>query len=137
MRKSLSDFWVSRCVKYLGKWELSESVSPVSRSYGCFCSSCRSLNIHTRLRGWKEFVYSGVSLSYLFCLLGSSRSPASLYVDGRIGRHQSSFLRLLQVLQLDSQVCKQCYPMISVLFVPQGNMQVLELVGIQSDVLTS
>jgi hypothetical protein len=85
-------------VKCFSQRELPESFSPVSRSYGCFCSSCRSLYIRTRLRGWKEFVYSGVSLSYLFGLLGSSSSPASLDVDGRVGRHQGSFLRLLQVL---------------------------------------
>ena len=89
---------ISRFVKYTSHWELSESVSPVSRSSGCFCSSCRSLDVRTRLRGWEEFVYSGVCLSYLFGLLGSSSPPASLDVDGRIGRHQSSFLCLLQVL---------------------------------------
>jgi hypothetical protein len=85
-------------VKCFGQRELPESFSPVSRSYGCFCSSCRSLGIRTRLRGWEEFVYSGVGLSYLFGLLGPSSPPASLDVDGRIGRYQSSFLRLLQVL---------------------------------------
>jgi hypothetical protein len=80
------------------------------------------IGVRTRLRGWEELVYSGVGFSYLFSLLGSSSLPASLDVDSRIGSHQSSFLRLLQVLQLDSQVCKQRYPMISVLFVPLSNM---------------
>ena len=51
---------------------LAESVAvPVCRSFGCFCSSCRSLGTGTRWYKCKELVDLGITPSDHFCVLGS------------------------------------------------------------------
>jgi len=89
------------------------------------------------LRGWEELVYGRVGLGYLLSLPGSASPPAGLDVGSGIGRYQSSFLRLFQVLHLDGQVCEQRYAVPPLLLVPLRDVLVFELVGILPYVLAA
>ena len=74
-----------------GRWVLSESAAiPVSRSYGCFCSSCRSLSTRSWSYEWEELVNFCVTLGDLVLFRGTSNLVASLNVGIRgLALHKS------------------------------------------------
>jgi hypothetical protein len=114
----------------------SESATaPISRSSGCFCSSCRALG--TRCCGCIELVDLVVALGNLLRFLGSSWLPPSLDICCRwLCLYQGDLFLGREVQNLDSQTCEQCDAVESVFLRPVKDVLVLQLVGVLSYFLT-
>ena len=71
---------------------LDESMAaPISRSFGCFCSTCSSLSSYSRGHECEELVYLGIILSDLILLGMMSNLLACLHVDScRLSLHQKN-----------------------------------------------
>jgi hypothetical protein len=93
-----SVYTVSSCLR-------EPATAPISRSSGCFCSSCRALG--TRCCGCIELVNLVIALGNLLGLLGTSWSSSGLDIRCCwLCLHQGDLFLSRKVLYLQRQACK-------------------------------
>ena len=102
-------------------------------STSCGSGSLRS-SLSARCCGHIEFVDLGVGLGNLLLVAGSTSPSASLNVSlGRLRLYEYRLLLCSKILHLQSEQCKRCNSLESVVPAPVQNVMLLQLVRLPSD----